>query len=117
MNTGTALILAGAGVGVIYFITRPTTPPLLGIGSTSLTTSTSLGSGLGALLGSFVSSANGGTQKTFSGPSSGSSTSISATNSGITPQEVKELDTQNVADYDAQATPDQPVYGIAGIDY
>lgn len=119
MNWGTGLILAGAGVGVVYFVTRPKTTPLLGIGGTTKTTTTGnlVGSALGALLGTYVSSANGGTQKTFSGPSSGSTTSISATNAGITPQEVAALDAQNVADYDAQATPDNPVYGIGGIDY
>ncbi len=118
MKTGTVLILAGVGLVGVYVLTRPTTTPLLGIGNTKTnTTASAIGSGLGALLGSFVSSGNGGTQKTFSGPSSGSSTNISLTNSGITPQEVKALDSQNVADYDAQATPDEPVYGIAGLDY
>lgn len=119
MKTATVVILAAGGVAAVYFFTRPTTTPILGIGGTSKSTSTwtSIGAGLGGLLGGFVSSGNGGTQKTFSGPSSGSSTSISPVNSGITPQEVKALDSQNVADYDAQATPDQPVYGIAGLDY
>ena len=120
MKTGTVLILAGVGVAAVYFFTRPSTPPLLGIGgtkSTSTSTWANVGAGLGGLLGGFVSSSNGGTTKTFNGPSSGGSTSISPTNAGITPQEVRELDSQNVADYDAQGTPDQPVYGIAGLDY
>lgn len=117
MKTGTALILAGGGLVAVYFLTRPTTPPLLGIGGTKPTTTNSVLGGIGALLGGFVSSANGTTQKTFTGPSSGGSSSISPSNAGITPQEVKSLDSQNVADYDAQATPSDPVYGIAGLDY
>lgn len=119
MKTGTVLILSGVGLAAVYFFTRPSSTPILGIGGAQKTTSTwaSLGAGLGGLLGGFVNTANGSTQKTFSGPSSGSSTNISATNSGISPQEVRALDAQSVADYDSQATPDSPVYGVAGLDY
>ncbi len=119
MKTSTVLILGGVGLVGVYILTRPSTTPILGIGGTTSSTRTAatIGSGLGALLGSLVSSSNGGTQKTFTGPSSGSSSSISPSNAGITPQEVKSLDSTNIDDYDAQGTPDQPVYGIAGIDY
>jgi len=119
MKPTTAIILGAAGLAVVYFVTRPTTSPALSLGgSTSKgnTLSNAFGA-LGGLLGGFVSSSNGSLQNVFSGPSSGSSQNISPLNYGITPQEVRALDSVNVGEYDAQGSPDAPVYGIAGLDY
>lgn len=117
MKTSTLLILGGIGVAVVYFATRPTTTPLLNLGGSSASKTNNVFGALGGLLGGFVSTVGGAKQTVFSGPSSGSSSNVSPINSGITPQEVRALDSTNVDSYDAQGTADDPVYGVAGLDY
>jgi len=115
VKTSTALILAAAGVVVVYFVTRPKTPAL----STALGSKPSSGFGaLGQILGGFVLGAGGSVTKTSSPNVVTTSSGGSSGYSGDTEvQIVKSLDSGGISAYDAQGTSDAPVYGIAGIDY
>lgn len=105
MKTSTIVILAIAGVGIVYFATRPKTTTLpLGTGSSS---SNSLLGQLGAIAGGFIVGAGGTISRpvaTGAGGGGGGDSEVSI---------VKGLDSTNIDAYDAQGD----VYGIAGIDY
>jgi hypothetical protein len=96
-TTKTVLLVGGAAVGAFVLARllapKPTTSvSLFGNGA-------GVSQGLLSGLGSFVSS-------------------LTKTNfSGMTPQEVRGSDLANTLSYDSQGTYDQPVYGMAGLDY
>jgi hypothetical protein len=117
MKTSTLIIIGGAGVAVVYLATRPTTPAVpLGYGVP--TSTNSLLGNLGAFLGGAIVGGGGVAKAPASiGTVSSGSSSSASVSQGITPQEVASLDAANVAAYDAQGSPDAPVYGVAGIDY
>jgi hypothetical protein len=108
VKTSTILILAAAGVGVVYFVTRPKTS--LPFGSSAATSSTnSLFGQLGALAGGFIVGSGGGG---FSRPvSSGAGGGSGGGDNEVAI--VRGLDSANIDAYDAQGD----VYGIAGLDY
>ncbi len=114
MKTSTALILAGAGVLVVYVISRKSTALPL----TAANPSTSILGGLGQLLGGAILGA-GGTVRAPSSPGVvTSSSSYSAPGIGSNgDSEVAIVDAGGISSYDAQGTADAPVYGIAGLDY
>lgn len=117
MKTSTALILAGAGVLVVYVISRKSTALPL----TAANPSTSILGGLGQLLGGAILGA-GGTVRAPSSPGVvTSSSSYSAPGIGSNGDSevaiVRSLDAGGISSYDAQGTADAPVYGIAGLDY
>lgn len=99
-TTKTVLLVGGAAAGAFVLARllapKPTTSVSLFGGSSAAGVSQGLLSGLG----SFVSS-------------------LTKTSSfaGMTPQEVRGSDLANTLSYDSQGTYDQPVYGIAGLDY
>lgn len=121
MKLSTGIILGVAGVGVVYLVTRPKTPPLT-LGAT--TAPTSLLGGLGQFLGGAILGA-GSSLSRPSSPGAVSSSSSSASNNtvgvgGNGDSEVaivKSLDAGGISSYDAQSTDDAPVFGIAGLDY
>lgn len=117
MKTSTALILAGAGVVVLFVLTRKSTSlPASTFGSSQ----TTLLGGLGQLLGGAILGA-GGTIRTASSPGVVTSSSTYAPGVGSNGDSevaiVRSLDAGGIASYDAQGSPDAPVFGIAGVDY
>ncbi len=97
-STKTVLLVGGAAVGA-YLLAKALAPKpstnisLFGSGA-------GLAQGVFSGLGSLVSSLT----KSSPGPNP-------------TPQEVRGSDLANTLSYDSQGTYDQPVYGIAGLDY
>jgi hypothetical protein len=114
MKTSTLLIVAGAGLVVVYVLTRKSTP----LPATSMGAPTSLFGAAGQLLGGLLS---GGVLRA---PSSGGITNSSGymqpgvgSNGDSEVAIVRSLDAGGISSYDAQGTSDNPVYGIAGLDY
>lgn len=117
MKTSTALILAGAGVLVVYVLTRKTTTvPLTTAGASS-----SVWGSLGQLLGGAILGAGGSIRSASSPGAVTNSSSYSSPGIGSNGDSevaiVRSLDAGGISAYDAQGTSDAPVYGIAGIDY
>ena len=109
MKTSTVLVIALAGVAIVYVVTRPKTSTLpLSTGTTS--TNSLLGQ-LGALAGGLIVGAGG----TVSRPTATAAGSNGG--GGLSESELKSLDSTNIDAYDAQGTTTTPVYGIAGLDY
>ena len=106
----TALIIGGAAVGT-YLVLKSLFPPVPRASSASLGSTgvpvlvQGLASGLESLFARQSSSSAG---------AGGTAPSVIDTSRGfyVTPAEAR-----NIADYDAQGTKDNPVYGIAGLDY
>lgn len=116
MKTSTILIVAGAGVLVLYVVMRKSTP----LPAASVSGSTSLFGAAGQFLGGILS----GTGTVHAPSSPGAVTNSSGYmqpgigSSGDSEVSiVKSLDAGGISSYDAQGTSDAPVYGIAGIDY
>jgi hypothetical protein len=125
VKTSTIIILGVAGVGVLYLATRPSSS--LSSLSTGKTTNASFLGQIGQVLGGAIVGA-GGTVTKPSSAGVGSSGSSSSSSGGINDSSlvnasnqsafnVNLLDSSGIDSYDAQGTPDAPVYGIAGIDY
>jgi hypothetical protein len=116
VKTSTVLIVAGAGVLVLYVLMRKSTP----LPAASVSGSTSLFGAAGQFLGGILSS--GGMVRSASSPGAVTGTSsYSATGVGYNGDSevaiVRSLDAGGISSYDAQGSADAPVYGIAGLDY
>ena len=71
MKTSTAIILAAAGVAVLFIATR-SSAPRLPVGTTTSSSSAALG-GLGSFFGGLIASGGGALSSIFGGGSSSSS--------------------------------------------
>ncbi len=98
-STKTVLLVGGAAVGA-FLLAKALAPKATSTNISLFGSGAGLAQGVFSGLGSLVSSLT----KSGSG-------------SNPTPQEVRGTDLANTLSYDSQGTYDQPVYGIAGLDF